>query len=59
MGYIGTVLIGVIIPILVVSAEGSWTNVFVFWAILSILVAIFVAIVYLLHFRFNNTAEKQ
>lgn len=59
MGYIGTVLIGVIIPILVVSAEGSWTNVFVFWAILSILVAIFVTIVYLLHFRFNNTAEKQ
>ena len=59
MGYIGTVLIGVIIPILVVSAEGSWTNVFVFWAILSILVAIFVAIVYLLHFRFNNTADKQ
>lgn len=54
MGYIGTVLIGVIIPILVTSASGSWTNVFIFWAILSIIVAVFVAIVYLVHFRFNS-----
>ena len=54
MGYIGTVLIGVIIPFLVTSLGGSWTNVFIFWAILSVLVAVFVAIVYLAHFRFNN-----
>ena len=59
MGYIGTVLIGVIIPILVSSAGGNWTYVFVFWAVLSILVAIFVAMVYLARFRFNNSAEKQ
>lgn len=54
MGYIGTVLIGVIIPILVTSAGGNWTNVFIFWAILSAFVAVFVAIVYLAHFRFNK-----
>ena len=54
MGYIGTVLIGVIIPILVTSAGGNWTNVFIFWAILSVIVAVFVVIVYFAHFRFNN-----
>jgi sugar phosphate permease len=54
MGYIGTVLIGVIIPLLVTSQGGGWGNVFIFWAILSIMVAIFVAAVYFFHFRFNN-----
>ena len=57
MGYIGTVLIGVIIPILVTSSGGSWTNVFILWAILSVLVAVFVAIVYLAHFRLNNSVN--
>lgn len=59
MGYIGTVLIGVIIPILVSSSGGSWTNVFIFWAILSVLVAVFVAVIYLAHFRYNNTVIKR
>ena len=59
MGYIGTVLIGVIIPILVTSQGGSWTNVFIFWAILSVLVAVFVAIIYLAHFRSNNSVIKE
>lgn len=54
MGYIGTVLIGIIIPVLVTSAEGSWSTVFIFWAVLSVLVAITVAIVYATHFRFSN-----
>lgn len=53
MDYIGTVLIGVIIPILVTSSDGNCTNVFIFWAILSVIVAVFVA-VYLAHFRFNS-----
>ncbi len=57
MGYIGTVLIGVIIPFLVTSSGGSWTNVFIFWAILSSLVAVFVAVVYLMHFRLNNSVK--
>jgi MFS transporter, OPA family, glycerol-3-phosphate transporter len=54
MGYIGTVLIGVIIPILLPSAGGNWTNVFIFWAILSVMAAVFVTIVYFAHFRFDN-----
>ncbi len=54
MGYIGTVLIGVIVPLLVTSQGGGWGNVFILWAILSVMVAIFVAAVYFFHFRFNN-----
>jgi len=57
MGYIGTVLIGVIIPVLVTTSGGSWTPVFIFWAILSILVAVTVAIVYVTHFRFANNEK--
>jgi len=59
MGYIGTVLIGVIIPVLITTAGGSWTPVFIFWAILSVIVAITVAIVYATHFRFNNAIGKK
>lgn len=54
MGYIGTVLVGVIVPFLVTSTVGSWKNVFIFWAILSILVAGFVAMVYVRHFKLNS-----
>ena len=46
MGYIGTVLIGIIVPFLVTSTTGKWANVFIFWAILSFIVAILVAIVF-------------
>lgn len=49
MGYIGTVLIGIIIPFLVTTSGGSWTNVFLFWAVLSVMVAILVIIVYIFH----------
>lgn len=51
MGYIGTVLIGVIVPFLVTSAKGNWTNVFIFWAILSVITAILVGIVYVTTFK--------
>ncbi|NQU95461.1 MAG: MFS transporter [Candidatus Omnitrophica bacterium] len=51
MGYIGTVLIGIIIPFLVTSAKGNWTNVFIFWAALSIMVAIFVLVIYVRSFK--------
>jgi len=57
MGYVGTVLIGVIIPLLVTSSGGSWTNVFLFWALLSIIVAVFVTIVYLVHARLDNSGN--
>ena len=51
MGYIGTVLIGIIVPFLVTSTEGDWTNVFIFWTVLSITVAILVFIVYVKSFK--------
>jgi sugar phosphate permease len=47
MGYVGTVFVGLIIPILVSSANGSWKNVFIFWAILSFtVVAIMITFVW-------------
>jgi len=46
MGYIGTVLIGIIIPILVSLAGGNWVYVFIFWALLSLLISIFVMFTY-------------
>ena len=56
MGYIGTVLVGVIIPIIVKSSGGDndWTNVFILWAVLSIITAIFVGVIYFNNFRFNS-----
>ena len=51
MGYIGTVLIGVIIPFLVTSAKGSWENVFLFWSILSVMIAILVTVTYITSFK--------
>lgn len=57
MGYVGTVLIGVIIPLLVTSSGGSWTNVFLFWALLSIIVAVFVTIAYLVHARLDDSGN--
>ena len=59
MGYIGTVLVGVIIPIIVKSSgNNDWTNVFIFWAILSIIVAVFVSVVYFTNFKSNSTKLK-
>jgi len=59
MGYVGTALIGVIIPLLVTGTEGSWKTVFLFWSALSVLAAVFVAITYFAHFRLNNDAMKK
>ncbi|MFC1724239.1 MFS transporter [candidate division KSB1 bacterium] len=46
MGYVGTVLIGIIVPVLVKNTTKGWTNVFIFWTILSIVVAGLVGLVY-------------
>jgi len=50
MGYIGTVLVGIIVPVLVESSGGDWRNVFFFWAALSFGVAVIVAVVYIKSF---------
>lgn len=50
MGYVGTFLIGLVVPYLVLET-GGWSNVFLFWAIISFLAMISILIVYLKHFR--------
>ena len=57
MGYIGTVLIGIIVPYLVDIGKQSWHYVFIFWAILSFGVMISVAVVYFMHFKNNNNEQ--
>ena len=52
MGYVGTFMIGFIVPFLVIET-GGWSNVFLFWAILSFLAAVTVGVVYLKHFHNN------
>ena len=56
MGYVGTFLIGLLVPYLVLETLDGWNNVFLFWAILSFMAAISVAVVYFGHFR-NNSVE--
>ena len=45
MGYVGTFLIGLVVPYLVLET-GGWSNVFLFWSSLSFMTAITVAIEY-------------
>ncbi len=56
MGYVGTFMIGLIVPAIVLETSGGWNNVFLFWAALSFLAAITVAVTYFGHFRKNGTA---
>ena len=51
MGYIGTVLVGLIVPFLVDLGNKDWKYVFTLWTVLSFLVAVSVAVVYFMHFK--------
>ncbi len=53
MGYVGTFMIGLIVPFLVLET-GGWNNVFLFWAVLSFIAAIFIAATYFGHFKNND-----
>lgn len=58
MGYVGTTMIGLIVPYLVLDV-GGWNDVFFFWAILSFITSFTVLIAYLKHFRIvGNTNLK-
>jgi len=50
MGYVGTFLIGLIVPYLVLET-GGWSNVFLFWACISFLAMISISVVYFKHFK--------
>ena len=54
MGYVGTVLVGIIIPLLVGLAHGDWSYVFIFWSTLSMLVSSIVGVNYIRHFKENK-----
>lgn len=56
MGYIGTVAISLIVPYLVLETKGAWSNVFLFWMILSFLAAGIIAATYFKHFKNNNNS---
>jgi len=45
MGYVGTFMIGLLVPFIVIDA-GGWSNVFLFWASLSFIGALIVAVTY-------------
>jgi len=51
MGYLGTFLVGLIVPFFLVTLSLSWVHVFVLWAILAVLVAILVAIIYSKYYK--------
>ena len=53
MGYVGTFMIGLIVPFLVLEM-GGWNDVFLFWAALSFIAAVTVAITYFGHFKANG-----
>jgi len=50
MGYIGTTLIMILVPFLVLDTVGGWNNVFLVWALISFMASICVAITYKLSF---------
>jgi len=51
MGYVGTFLIGLIVPFLVLETLDGWSNVFLFWAVISFMAAFSVAVTYFGHFK--------
>ena len=51
MGYIGTTIIMLLVPFLVLDTTGGWNNVFLFWAIISFVASGILAINYLKYFR--------
>jgi len=53
MGYVGTVAIGLLIPYFVLDTDGGWSNVFLFWAIISFAAVGIIAATYYGHFRKN------
>ena len=59
MGYVGTFMIGLIVPFFVLETGGGWNNVFLFWAALSFMAAVIVSITYFGHFRKNNNATTK
>ncbi|GAH15096.1 unnamed protein product, partial [marine sediment metagenome] len=54
MGYIGTTIIMLVVPYLVIETQGAWSNVFILWSLISFAAAALVAITYFGHFKNEN-----
>jgi len=59
MGYIGTTIIMLIVPYLVIETQGSWNNVFILWSLISFAASALVAITYFGHFKNNGYGETE
>ena len=57
MGYVGTTVIMLVVPYLVLETQGGWNNVFILWSLISFAAAALVAITYFGHFK-NNVDTK-
>jgi len=58
MGYVGTTIIMMVVPYLVLETQGSWNNVFILWSLISFAAAALVAITYFGHFKNDNNSVK-
>ena len=59
MGYIGTTIIMLIVPYLVLETQGGWDNVFILWSLISFAASALVAITYFGHFKNNGYGETE
>lgn len=50
-GYVGTTLVGIIVPFILTQTHNSWVTVFAFWAVLSFITSGIVAVNYFKYFR--------
>jgi len=51
MGYVGTTIIMLVVPYLVLETTNAWNNVFLLWAIISFVAAGVVALTYFMHWK--------
>jgi sugar phosphate permease len=57
MGYVGTTIIMLVVPYLVIETQGGWNNVFILWSLISFAAAALVAITYFGHFKDNGNTQ--
>jgi sugar phosphate permease len=56
MGYVGTTIIMLVVPYLVLETQGSWNNVFILWSLISLAASALVAVTYFGHFKNDNNS---
>lgn len=59
MGYVGTTIIMMVVPYLVLETQGSWNNVFILWSLISFAAAALVALTYFGHFKNSSHFQEK